>query len=36
MLDCVTSVAILCAVEMCNAIQENDIKFFFKNRQLRL
>lgn len=36
MLDCVTSVTILCAVEMCNVIQGNDLKFFFKNRQPRL
>lgn len=33
MLECVTSVTILCAVEMCNVIQGNDLKFFFKNRQ---
>ena len=36
MVDCVTSVAILCTVAMCNVSQGNDLKFFFKNRQPRL
>ena len=30
--DCVTSVATLCAVEMRNAIQGNDLKSYFSNR----